>query len=669
MRPVAAYDTFWHLQMGKDLLEQGLSPWVDHYSVSYLGKEIYPVPVMFQTLLYQFISLFGEENGFYYIKLFYITLMMAALWVYFRKIKANTYIVFILLPLVVSAISLRIIIRPEMFSFVMVVVCLVLYLNAQKTFATKQMLAICLLLLFWTSYHSPVIGFIIIFGLFLEKAINKIVHKDESFSWYQWVYWGLLIFSIGFTNFNLNGQAIIGPHFIIGMIDTVNEGFGQYIQEYNNSYLTHSTNVLTNVSWILSIYVAVWSLLKKQYGFVFIVVLLTVMSWTTVRLLAVVLLINMCVLTLYWTQFLNSLHFSTLRAPIKNILILVSVCISLMTFYFLIDKAESSVKLNESKSTVLEYQYPVQVADYLKNYQDGGNILNVLQYGGYLIYKLSPDYKVYFDGRSNILYPVEFVKHNGELWRSAEALDEVVEQYEINYVLRENTAETYALLHKSNNLELSFSDDNYLLFSRKGEADFPLVSTLLTFPDCVNNDSYQERFAQGIRSEIGYSEKNFGEKEYTIKNALEFIKAYLAAADKNAFFTGLRFEAKHTNAVRRIGFYLALKEVDKDTVSDLFVSIGIKDHYDILLYAYYLAKNGEYEDAEKLAYYFYTLEKAGQVRTSYDKLGILGRILRVLKDENKIQNFELSYVDELDANLNKINYPFDRELSFDFICK
>ncbi len=41
MRPVAAYDTFWHLQMGKDLLEQGLSPWVDHYSVSYLGKEIH----------------------------------------------------------------------------------------------------------------------------------------------------------------------------------------------------------------------------------------------------------------------------------------------------------------------------------------------------------------------------------------------------------------------------------------------------------------------------------------------------------------------------------------------------------------------------------------------------------------------------------------------------
>ena len=82
MRPILLFDSFWHLQMGKDLLEGGLSPWIDHYSVSYLGKEIDPVPVMFQTLLYQFVSFFGEESGFYYIRLFYITLMMMVLWFY-----------------------------------------------------------------------------------------------------------------------------------------------------------------------------------------------------------------------------------------------------------------------------------------------------------------------------------------------------------------------------------------------------------------------------------------------------------------------------------------------------------------------------------------------------------------------------------------------------------
>ena len=142
MRPVMAYDTFWHLQMGKDLLEQGLSPWVDHYSVRYLGEEIHSVPVMFQTLIYQFVSFFGEQQGFYFIRLFYITLMMLALWVYFRKIKANAYIVLILLTLVVSAVAIRIIIRPEIFSFILVVICIMLYLNAQKWSDAKEILDI-----------------------------------------------------------------------------------------------------------------------------------------------------------------------------------------------------------------------------------------------------------------------------------------------------------------------------------------------------------------------------------------------------------------------------------------------------------------------------------------------------------------------------------------------
>ncbi|GMR15776.1 MAG: hypothetical protein BMS9Abin31_0066 [Gammaproteobacteria bacterium] len=669
MRPVAAYDAFWHLQMGKDLMEQGLSPWVDHYSVRYLGKDIYPVPVMFQVLLYQFVSFFGEQEGFYYIKLFYITLMMLALWVYFRKIKANAYIVFILLPLVVSAISLRILIRPEIFSFVLVVICLMLYLNAQKRFAAKEMLAICLLLLFWTSYHSPILGYIIIFGLFLEKAINKVMHKDESFSWSQWLLWGVLIFSIGFINLNFNGHSIVGQHFIISMINILSDGFGEYIQEYNNTYLTHSTNVLTHVSWILSIYVAVWSLMKKQYGFVFIVALLTFLSWSTVRLLAVVLLINMCVLALYWSQFLNSSHFFNLRASVKNMLLIVSVCISLMTFYFLAVKAQESNKLSDNRSIVLEKRYPVQATDYLKNYKGGGNVLNLLQYGGYLIYKLSPEYKVYFDGRSNILYPIEFVIHNGELWRSEKTVDAVVEQYDISYVLHDNSPERFLLLKRTENLELSFADDNFMLFSRRGKADFPLVSTLLTFPRCWSNAYFQDYLSQGIKREIERSEKLFSDKQNTIKIGLEFIKAYLAAEDKKVFLSALHFEGKHSDGVRRIVLYMAMNNADADTVSDLFTSIGFKSSYDILLYSYYLAKNGEYEDAEKLAYYFFTLDEAGLVMTTHDKFGILGRIFRILKEHDQIQQFEPSYVDELEANLKKVNYPFDRELSFDFMCK
>ena len=669
VRPITVYDTFWHLQMGKDLVENGLSPWIDHYSVSYLGEDIYPVPVMFQVLLYRFVSFFGESQGFYYVKFLYITLMMLALWFYFRIIKANTLVIFILLPLVVGAVAMRIILRPEIFSNVLVVLCLILYLNAQKSFAVKQLTAIWVLLLFWTSYHSPIIGFIIIFGLFLEKAINKAIHKDESFSWNQWMTWGVLIFLIGFINLNFNGHSIIGPHFLIGMINTVFDGFGQYISEYSNSYPVQSTNILTNVSWMLSIYVAVWSLIKRQYGFTFIVVLLTILSWSMVRLLSVVLLINLCVLALYLSQFFTSSHFNHLRVSVRNLLLAVSVCVSLMACYYLYDKAQLYVEDYNNRQAHQQIRYPVQVSDYLKSYNDGGGVLNVLQYGGYLINKLSPDYKIYFDGRTNILYPVEFLKHNTELWSSEKTVDDVIEKNDISYVVRSNQPENFLLLKKSKKVELSFADDGFMLFSRTGAAAFPLASTLLVFPRCWGNEFFQNKLSRGLQKETDVSEEKFSDKQYTLKITLEFLKAYLAADNKNEFLKSFSFDGKHSDAVRRIALYMAMSGADSETVLRMFLAVDIKNYYDLLLYSYYLAQNGEYEHAENLAHYFYTLDDAGEVRATYDKLGILGRILRILKENDHIQKFDPSYVDELETNLNKINYPFDRELSFDFMCK
>ena len=324
----------------------------------------------------------------------------------------------LLLPLIVGAVSLRIVVRPEIFS-ICAGCCLSFTVSeCTEKFATKELLAICLLLLFWTSYHSPIIGFIIIFGLFLEKAINKVIHKDDSFSWLQWFFWGVLVFSTGFFNLNFNGHSIIGPHFVIGMINTVFQMVSDNISRsiVMPIHLTRQMFLLISRGCYQFTWRA-WSIIKRQYGFAFIVVLLTVLSWSMVRLLSIVLLINMSVLALYLTQFINSAHFHNLRVPVKNMMILASVLVSLLAFYYLFDKAQLSIEQRENRTAHMEQRYPVQVADYLEHIKDGGNILNVMQDGAYLIYKLSPDYKIYFDGRTNILYPVEFVKHNGELWR------------------------------------------------------------------------------------------------------------------------------------------------------------------------------------------------------------------------------------------------------------
>ena len=669
MRPVVAYDTYWYLQMGKDLLEQGLSPWVDHYSISYLGKDIYPVPVMFQTMLYRFVAAFGEEQGFYYIRVLYITLVLMALWLYFRKIKANAHVVLIMLPLVAAALSLRIILRPELFSFVLVILCLYLYLNAQKNFSTKELLALCVLLLFWTSYHSPIIGYIIVFGLFLEKAVNKITGRDETLSWNKWFFWGAVIFLIGFTNFNMHGHSIIGPHFLMGMIHTVTDGYAQYIQEYSPSYTRHSTNILTHISWALSIYVAVWSLVKRQYGFAFIVTLLTVFSWTTIRLLSVVLLINMCVLSLYIVQFLSSEAYVSLRASIKRIFTVAAYSVSAMAMYMLVKGAMASVTFDEFRESIIEGRYPVYVADYLKKHREGGKILNPLQFGGYLINHLSPEYKVYFDGRSNILYPIEFVKHNNEIWNNTDIASAVVKEHDIDYVVQSNIPRFYRVFKKTGLLELTYADQYYMLFSKKGEADYPLASTLMVFPRCWNNKYFRERVSRGIEGETSLANRRIRTEPYEINMVLKLVNDYLSADNKTAYIASLELPDRVSDIVKSLVMYMAMDVADADEVEKRFDEIDVKSDYDFLLYSYYLAMNGQYEKSEELAYYVYTLFETDIAWETYDKFGILGRTLRILRDNSSVRKFDDEYVDELFANLKKIKYPFDRELSFDFICK
>ena len=89
---VFTFDTFWHLQMGKDWLENGLSPWIDHYSFTFHGKEISNIPYIFQVLLGWFVTQFGLELGFEVFKIFGFLLAFTLVLLFLRKLNSPTII-------------------------------------------------------------------------------------------------------------------------------------------------------------------------------------------------------------------------------------------------------------------------------------------------------------------------------------------------------------------------------------------------------------------------------------------------------------------------------------------------------------------------------------------------------------------------------------------------
>ena len=183
MRAPASYDAFWHLQMGKDWIENGLSPWADHYSFTFRGSEISAPPVAFQALLYGLVDAFGEYGGFFVYKLGAFLLALAMMMLWLRRIRAPTLAWCLVLPLLTFLLQLRVIARPELISYSLAILAMVLYQRARTELSFRAMAPIALLLLAWTNYHSSFIAYVVFFGLFVDIAIRLIREKAPPGAW------------------------------------------------------------------------------------------------------------------------------------------------------------------------------------------------------------------------------------------------------------------------------------------------------------------------------------------------------------------------------------------------------------------------------------------------------------------------------------------------------
>ena len=87
-REPIAYDAYWHLRMGQDLFEFGLTPYRDHYSFTFPGNDIIAPAYPFQVFLYLLVKFFGVFGGFFAYKLICGFALILATGVWLREVKA-----------------------------------------------------------------------------------------------------------------------------------------------------------------------------------------------------------------------------------------------------------------------------------------------------------------------------------------------------------------------------------------------------------------------------------------------------------------------------------------------------------------------------------------------------------------------------------------------------
>ena len=98
-------DAYWHLKMGKDFWENGLSPFIDHYSFTFYGHEIKSPPVIFQSILYGFAHIFGDIYGLIVFRIVYLFSICALILYSLKKVRVPVQGQLILVPILFYFIS------------------------------------------------------------------------------------------------------------------------------------------------------------------------------------------------------------------------------------------------------------------------------------------------------------------------------------------------------------------------------------------------------------------------------------------------------------------------------------------------------------------------------------------------------------------------------------
>jgi hypothetical protein len=635
--PFISYDAWWHLKMGQDLLSNGLSPRIEHYSFTFPDQPIASIPYIFQIILSLFVSTFGSPEGFQLLKMFSFSIFLLALYFYFREIKAPWQIICITLPYIFIFLLFRFNhIRAEIFDNILVIVALVLYLKASKSFTHRNLAFIAVLQLFWVNYHAPILGYVIFFGLFLDKAIEILRRKDTDISWQRWASWGLIIFIIGFINPDFN-------HHFFSLLNFSNEW--AILAELTPTNQLSPNNSFFYVFWLVSGYIAVSLVLQRQYGLALVCCIFAFQFWQSINIITISGVVITCLLALSLTRVNFTAFLKTIKPNIRIMVISLGVIVSVSGITLTVSKARDVNEKDNSRD------FPHDIALYLKkNHPTGGNIFNRMRDGGYLLYHLSPEFKIYIDGRTNILYPVEFVKKYAALYSSQDyaSITPEIDRYNIEFAIYPLEMARLPLTDNSHSLSAEYVSKEFILLSNR-ENNFPLSSRVMFFPMCWKQPNQQELAAEFVKA------KGILPEDSVLTPLLDTLVKLNNSANPDEFFNSINARDDSSHYQKRLLGYAALELNSYRRAFEYFRSIGKNDTLDLLMLAYAALRNENYRDAEEIL--LVSLSEAWVILTkrnlSTSEQAIAVTILEILKKYQSLSRESETQLITLKQSLSK----------------
>lgn len=461
----------WNLLIdGKIWLENPTLNMVEHLSFSvpglpYVNQEWLIEPVMY--LIYSF----SGFSGLITVKTLLVVLMLFIIWRHMLCRGANVYAVFWVLLLTIFLCRFRLTVRPQVFSF-----ALIAYLSTQlyafKIGKREHLWFVVPLMFVWTNLHFGSLLGLILLGTYLLAAAMALYIPN--------LFDGNLKHPVTQRMVNHLGIVLVLSA-LACLINPAGPGF--FTMPLEATYLALKYGVLEclpprNLPYQL--FPLFWFTLTFYTGIIFatirkidifdllVFLIAASLGLKMVRFFAEFAILAAPVIIQQISLFLEDVKFSGgMKKLFANRILVVAVAFGLILL--VLTSNHPQLKKFQFGYGANRDMQPYGAANFIKANKLKGNILNDINWGGFLAFNLYPENKIFMHGRytafGDIIYDTYY-----RLLAGTEEWQTVLDQYNVDIVVLSKKLASKSILtaqlSSTPNWHLVFTDKNSLVFIR-----------------------------------------------------------------------------------------------------------------------------------------------------------------------------------------------------------
>lgn len=467
-QPITDPDFWWHLRTGQYIVETRSIPYTDIFSAPRFGSEWVTHEWLSEVFIYTVFRTLGY-GGLIAVFSIFIT---GSFWLAYqrcRKRGVHLYIAAFAMLLGAVATMPTWGVRPQVFSLLFASVFITFLDQYSRREAMPSIWWLVPVMILWVNMHAGfALGLVLIaltiIGLLLDGFLRKdsfapIWRLTKPLAW-------LLIVCFAVVFLNPNGARLYSYPF-----ETLSsQAMMQYLHEWKSPNFqepmfqalallligTFSVIALSKKSVrpgeLLMLAATAWATLRSGRNVAFFALVATPLlaehSWNWIN-------------SQWWSQRFNVPPASKAGTDSKLKLGFNAVLLLLIVTLAILGVRHSAA----DQSTSDAQRFPTAAVDFILAQKPPQPIYNEYIWGGYLIWRLYPDYRVYIDGRADV-YGDSLVREWLEIHDGKPAWREALDNHGIRTVLVKQDAALASILRQDNAWQRVFEDEQAVVFVR-----------------------------------------------------------------------------------------------------------------------------------------------------------------------------------------------------------